>query len=105
MTKSIVIIILLMLTLRRFNKNIFSWAHNYEKTCLRGFQLGRTQPVCLATETTLKIEILLLASLDMTLGSTVVQWWSARLETEGGGFEPHRCDCVMVLEQDTFILA
>ena len=23
----------------------------------------------------------------------------------GRGFEPHRCHCVMVLEQDTFILA
>ena len=23
----------------------------------------------------------------------------------GGGFEPHRCHCVVVLEQDTFILA
>ena len=23
----------------------------------------------------------------------------------GSGFEPHRCHCVVVLEQDTFILA
>ena len=27
------------------------------------------------------------------------------LETEGRGFEPHRHHCVVVIEQDTFILA
>ena len=38
-----------------------------EKTCLLGFDKVRFQPACLATETCLKIEILLLASLDMIL--------------------------------------
>ena len=38
-----------------------------EKTCLLGFHKVRFQPACLATEICLKIEILLLASLDMIL--------------------------------------
>ena len=42
------------------------------------------------------------------------QWLSGRVldsrpkavgKTEGRGFEPHRRHCVVVLEQDTFILA
>ena len=36
------------------------------------------------------------------------QWLSGRvldLRLKGCGFEPHRSHCVMVLEQDTFILA
>ena len=36
------------------------------------------------------------------------QWLSGRvldLRPMGRGFEPHRCHCVVVLEQDTFILA
>ena len=36
------------------------------------------------------------------------QWLSGRVldsRTMGRGFEPHRCHCVVVLEQDTFILA
>ena len=38
-------------------------------------------------------------------GSTVAQLSSAWLETEGRGFEPHQRHGVVVLEQDTFILA
>ena len=36
------------------------------------------------------------------------QWLSGRLldsRPRGSGFEPHWCHCVVVLEQDTFILA
>ena len=36
------------------------------------------------------------------------QWLSGRvldLRTRGREFEPHRCHCFVVLEQDTFILA
>ena len=36
------------------------------------------------------------------------QWLSGRMldsRQRGCGFEPHRCHCVVVLEQDTFILA
>ena len=35
------------------------------------------------------------------------QWLSGRVldsRPKGHGFEPHRCHCVVVLEQDTFIL-
>ena len=37
-----------------------------------------------------------------------VQWLSGRVldsRPKGRGFEPHRRHCVVVLEQDTFILA
>ena len=36
------------------------------------------------------------------------QWLSGRVldsRPKGSGFEPHRRNCVVVLEQDTFILA
>ena len=36
------------------------------------------------------------------------QWLSGRVldsRPKGRGFEPHRCHCVVALEQDTFILA
>ena len=36
------------------------------------------------------------------------QWLSGRVldsRPKGHGFEPHWCHCVVVLEQDTFILA
>ena len=36
------------------------------------------------------------------------QWLSGRVldsRPKGSGFEPHQCHCVVVLEQDTFILA
>ena len=39
------------------------------------------------------------------IGSVVVQWQSALLETEGPQVRPHMRHCVVVLEQDTFILA
>ena len=41
-------------------------------------------------------------------GSTVAQWLSGRVfdsRPRGRGFEPHRRHFVVVLEQDTFILA
>ena len=42
------------------------------------------------------------------LSLTGVQWLSGRVldsRPRGRGFEPHRRHCVVVLEQDTFILA
>ena len=39
---------------------------------------------------------------------TGAQWLSGRVldsRPKGSGFEPHRRHCVVVLEQDTFILA
>ena len=36
------------------------------------------------------------------------QWLSGRVldsRPRGHGFEPHRCHCLVVLEQDTFIIA
>ena len=41
-------------------------------------------------------------------GGGGAQWLSGRVlnsRPKGRGFEPHRCHCVVVLEQDTFILA
>ena len=42
------------------------------------------------------------------IGQKGAQWLSGRvldLRPKGRGFEPHRRHCVVVLEQDTFILA
>ena len=42
------------------------------------------------------------------LGGRGAQWLSGRVlgsRAKGRGFEPHRCHCIVVLEQDTFILA
>ena len=42
------------------------------------------------------------------LGGGGAQWLSGRVldsRPKGRGFEPHRRHCVVVLEQDTFILA
>ena len=39
---------------------------------------------------------------------TGAQWLSGRVldsRARGRGFEPHQCHCVVVLEQDTLILA
>ena len=47
----------------------------------------------------------LLCFLCLMLGA---QWFSGRVldsRPKGRGFEPHRRHCVVVLEQDTFILA
>ena len=47
-------------------------------------------------------------SLDPDQGSVGAQWLSGRvldLRPKGSGFEPHQGHCVVVLEQDTFILA
>ena len=43
-----------------------------------------------------------------TISHKGAQWLSGRVldsRPKGSGFEPHRCHCVVVLEQDTFILA
>ena len=43
-----------------------------------------------------------------TIDSKGAQWLSGRVldsRPKGRGFEPHRRHCVVVLEQDTFILA
>ena len=45
---------------------------------------------------------------DGILGLEGAQWLSGRVldsRPKGSGFEPHRRHCVVVLEQDTFILA
>ena len=45
---------------------------------------------------------------DKPSKGTGAQWLSGRvldLNPRGCGFEPHRCHCVVVFEQDTFILA
>ena len=45
---------------------------------------------------------------DQIASSSEAQWLSGRLldsRRRGRGFEPHRRHCVVVLEQDTFILA
>ena len=45
---------------------------------------------------------------DQTIGKQGAQWLSGRVldsRPKGRGFEPHRRHCVVVLEQDTFILA
>ena len=45
----------------------------------------------------------------LSRGLLGVQWLSGRVlldsRPRGSGFEPHRCHCVVFLEQDTFILA
>ena len=44
----------------------------------------------------------------LTLDFEGAQWLSGRVldsRQKGSGFEPHRRHCVVVLEQDTFILA
>ena len=44
----------------------------------------------------------------LKMSSAGAQWLSGRVldsRTKGRGFEPHRRHCVVVLEQDTFILA
>ena len=46
--------------------------------------------------------------LDPHLNYVGAQWLSGRVldsRPKGRGFEPHRRHCVVVLEQDTFILA
>ena len=43
-----------------------------------------------------------------SIGPEGAQWLSGRVldsRPKGRGFEPHRRHCVVVLEQDTFILA
>ena len=42
-------------------------------------------------------------ALVLSISCMGAQW--LRLQTEGPGFEPHWRHCVVVLEQDTFILA
>ena len=50
-----------------------------------------------------------LSSIDVPVRlSRGAQWLSGRVldsRPRGSGFEPHRRHCVVVLEQDTFILA
>ena len=46
--------------------------------------------------------------IDVSKASKGAQWLSGRVldsRPKGRGFEPHRRHCVVVLEQDTFILA
>ena len=52
----------------------------------------------------------IVAKSDGETGKSVrgAQWLSGRVldsRPKGSGFEPHRRHCVVVLEQDTFILA
>ena len=49
-----------------------------------------------------------LCSAKILLGESGAQWLSGRVldsRPKGRGFEPHRRHCVVVFEQDTFILA
>ena len=51
------------------------------------------------------LQEVLLCSASISVGA---QWLSGRVldsRPKGSGFEPHRRHCVVVLEQDTFILA
>ena len=50
----------------------------------------------------------LLSGKAASLSQGGAQWLSGRVldsRPKGSGFEPHRRHCVVVLEQDTFILA
>ena len=61
------------------------------------------QSRCLSLEYSMTLR--LLTEHQLELGA---QWLSGRvfdLRPRGRGFEPHRRHCVVVLEQDTFILA
>ena len=54
---------------------------------------------------TLVSRVFCIVQLTLTKGA---QWLSGRVldsRPKGRGFEPHRRHCVVVLEQDTFILA
>ena len=60
--------------------------------------------VCISTYK----KILALYLLRKILSFEGAQWLSGRVldsRPKGSGFEPHRRHCVVVLEQDTFILA
>ena len=62
---------------------------------------GFGTPVC-------KILVRALAYIMLCLSAGGARWLSGRvldLRPKGRGFEPHRRHCVVVLEQDTFILA
>ena len=55
-----------------------------------------------------KLDMYLNACISYSLNSLGAQWLSGRVldsRPKGRGFEPHRRHCVVVLEQDTFILA
>ena len=56
-----------------------------------------------------RLEISVVSTCVNLKGKSVqVQWLSGRVldsRPKGRGFEPHRRHCVVVLEQDTFILA
>ena len=56
----------------------------------------------------IKIHVTLLQIVYICMTATGAQWLSGRVldsRPKGSGFEPHRRHCVVVLEQDTFILA
>ena len=50
----------------------------------------------------------ILTATDLRFTFQGAQWVSGRVldsRPRGRGFEPHRCHCIAVLEQDTFIIA
>ena len=54
------------------------------------------------------IQYLIYSNKTVTSDFQGAQWLSGRvldMRPKGSGFEPHRRHCVVVLEQDTFILA
>ena len=56
----------------------------------------------------LKENIILDGMYKLSIIQKGAQWLSGRVldsRPRGSGFEPHRCHCVVDLEQDTFILA
>ena len=80
-----------------------------------GVQIGKAPRSFVPIENKIKIknsetmaqtaQVSNIGSLSILFG---VQWFSGRVldsRPRGPGFEPHRHHCVLVLEQDTFILA
>ena len=60
--------------------------------------------VCMQINTSFKLKV----NLSLTPMCEGAQWLSGRVldsRPKGRGFQPHRRQCVVVLEQDTFILA
>ena len=92
-----------------FSKSTFSKNSFRSAICVKLFKLHiRTdilpvliwvQTVCKGYQQTTK---------DVSKKETGAKWLSGRVldsRTRGRGFKPHRRHCVVVLEQDTFILA
>ena len=72
------------------------------------FYSARSLADCMRTQLTKKRKGLWFIPFFYSIQTGGAQWLSGRvldLRPKGRGFEPHRSHCVVVLEQDTFILA